>query len=306
MQNDDYNRRSGIVIRRGWRRQRPRISIVFGKPRDEETTRECALTFEMQHCELLEKHQLRKVIAFRREIMELGGNHVAVDAVRTRFVRHPVFTPLVSRRRRRGQGRRVCEENERNGHADSFFTRTFRDHPWRWMRARSVRILAIVNVAMILAVWLSIRWNEIPLHAVQKKWMPFHATILGSPRGLFLSTQHPEGLSSDAMELLDDGPWPFVGVCISSQDKRNELRDGDVLRAVPSMMTIQQIGISHTTVLTDKSLLALSSCPRLTRLDIFYCPSITSAGVKHFHSLRPDVAIYSTEPGERMQSFSSK
>lgn len=117
-----------------------------------------------------------------------------------------------------------------------------------------------------------------------------------------MSTQHPEGLSPDALALLDDGPWPFVSLTISG----NEVHDREVLRAVPSMTTIQQISISDASVLTDESLFALTNCPKLSRLDIYYCLSMILAGVNQFHSLRPEASVYFTEPCQRMQTFSSQ
>lgn len=194
---------------------------------------------------------------------------------------------------------------------ESYWVRTFRAHPWRWMRARSVRIMAIGIVAMILFVWLSARWNEIPLRAVQKKWLPFPVTIGGSPRGLILSTQHPEGLSPGALALLDDGPWPFITLSISSKNtfqssSRNEVHDRDVFHTVSSLTTIQDILLAANTELTDECLFTLVDCPKLERLTIANCPSITLAGVNQFHSLRPDVTVYFTEPGQRMQTFSSQ
>lgn len=86
----------------------------------------------------------------------------------------------------------------------------------------------------------------------------------------------------------------------------NEVHDRDVLRAVPSMTTIQQISISDASVLTDESLFSLTNCPKLSRLEIYNCLSMTLAGVNQFHSLRPDVSVYFTEPGQRMQTFSSQ
>lgn len=184
----------------------------------------------------------------------------------------------------------------------SIWVQAFRDHPWRWLRARSVRVMAVALVLLVPPLHACFRWRAVEamkehlryeptLLSIQRKWKPHRAAVAiqnyGEPPRLILQVFFRESLSDEALELLKEGPWP---ICQLELYGGGDVRNDDLIQAAPHLAGIDHISLLNV-AFTDACLPALANCPDLQHLSIS-CPSITQPALLLLSQQRPELTIH--------------
>lgn len=195
---------------------------------------------------------------------------------------------------------------------ESIWARSFRDHPFGWLRARSVRFLIVLLVLVVPPLHFAARWravdaaeqairNEPELQAMQARWDAFQSVVHGTPEGLKLGVRSRAGLSPDALELIRHSPWPVRELTIPHD---GDVCDADLIAAAPALIGIRQITLFDCQ-LTDAALPAFAACPDLRYLRVFRCASITPAGLVALSVQRADLQIGHQTNGPKVVRINS-
>lgn len=195
---------------------------------------------------------------------------------------------------------------------ESIWAKSFRDHPFGWLRARSVRFLIVLVLLVVPPLHFAARWravdaaeqairNEPELQAMQTRWASFRSSVYGTPEGLKLFVRSRAGLSPGALELIRHSPWPVRELIVP---RDGDICDADLIAAAPSLIGIRQITLIGCQ-LTDAGLPAFAACPDLRYLHVFRCASITSAGLVTLSSQRPALQIGHQTNGPKVVRINS-